>query len=587
MTHYLSPGTEFRENPPAIVTFRQAPTNIGAFVGIAERGPVGEAVYIDSMEKFRRVFGNPVSGSYLYHAVQGFFDEAAGAAACWVVRTAHYTDINDPTTSDAVGASSILANSTPTTSVTLTARPGAFGNRYRVTCTREDVIVGLTGAALTIAVAATSLQLAAGVGRRVNVGDTLKFGTGGTVERAIVTAKNGDIIYFASITPAATIALGSNVTVETFSINLIDSGRIIASWTNLRLSPLAGANYVENAIDFDGAESILDAVVNAITPSPTVDPRPAAVASPGQAFTSGSDGSAVVDADLVGTFAGRTGLYALPVNDINMVAIPGEASATVHVGLQSFLTRYPLIIAFVSPPLGTVTAANVRTYFTSTANIANDGFFALAPWVKMQDPVTGLPMLAPPEGHAMGLAALVVRRRNIAKAFAGTVDGRFTSILGLEVVFQEGDRDLLYPSNINTISSEPEGFCIWGSRTMGVVGSSDLGQIAKRRVRNFAMKTVLQNTRWVLFDENTVESRARWKKSVSAFLTTMWKNKLLAGTRAEEAFYVICDESNNPPSVINANRFRGRFGLKHKNTNEFVEYEVEEDLRDLDAEIGG
>src|SRR5450631_3383704 len=61
-------------------------TDIAAFVGIAERGPLDTPVAVESMRQFSAHFGSFIGGGYLAYAVRGFFDN--GGLRCWVVRVA-------------------------------------------------------------------------------------------------------------------------------------------------------------------------------------------------------------------------------------------------------------------------------------------------------------------------------------------------------------------------------------------------------------------------------------------------------------------------------------------------------------------
>jgi uncharacterized protein len=69
--------------PPAPIVLR---TDVAAFVGIAERGPLDTPVAIESMRQFGAHFGGFIGGGYLAYAVRGFFDN--GGLRCWVVRAA-------------------------------------------------------------------------------------------------------------------------------------------------------------------------------------------------------------------------------------------------------------------------------------------------------------------------------------------------------------------------------------------------------------------------------------------------------------------------------------------------------------------
>jgi len=220
---------------------------------------------------------------------------------------------------------------------------------------------------------------------------------------------------------------------------------------------------------------------------------------------------------------------------------------------------------------------------TTTYNLQADSECVYHPWIKVVDSATGLPTYHPPTGFIQGRFAFTDRRKNIAKAPAGITDGKLIGAIGVESEVNETVYDTLYPVKINCIQALPEGICIMGSRTLGA--SDELGQISKRRVMNYAIDSIEQGTRFVLFENNDSETRRKWHKSVSGFLLNMWRDGLLEGASAAEAYYVICDESNNPATVRKAGKFRGTIGLHFKDTIEFVEYTFEQDNRAINQEI--
>jgi hypothetical protein len=253
------------------------------------------------------------------------------------------------------------------------------------------------------------------------------------------------------------------------------------------------------------------------------------------------------------------------------------------VGLQSYIALKKTISGIVEPPLGSTPTA-VNTWLLTTTNIAGDNLIVYYPWVKINDPITGVVTSFPPGGFAQGRWAAVDTTRNVAKAPAGTVDGKLQGVIGVErKLTLPGDYDIIYPNGVNAILSLPEGILLFGSRTLG--SASQLRQIAKRRTMNFSIRSIERGTRFVLFENNDTPTRARWRRSVQGFLLTMWKAGMLDGVKASEAFYVICDENNNPSTIIRAGKFKGKVGLHFKGTVEFAEYEFEEDLRALAAEL--
>lgn len=123
------PGFHYTEKAPRERTATGVSTGIGAFMGIASRGPVNKPIRITEFDQFRDAFGGPVFGESLYHAVKGFFD--GGGKECVVVRLAHYGDVEDVSTMFGDAASLLLygtsedgpANLVGTTDATTLALP--------------------------------------------------------------------------------------------------------------------------------------------------------------------------------------------------------------------------------------------------------------------------------------------------------------------------------------------------------------------------------------------------------------------------------------------------------------------------------
>lgn len=84
------------EEEPRVRPIAGVTTSDTGFVGVAERGPVGVAVLVQSPDEYDAVFGGYTADGDLRQSVDGFFQNGGGNAYC--VRTAHYTDPNDPQT---------------------------------------------------------------------------------------------------------------------------------------------------------------------------------------------------------------------------------------------------------------------------------------------------------------------------------------------------------------------------------------------------------------------------------------------------------------------------------------------------------
>lgn len=461
--------------------------------------------------------------------------------------------------------------------------PGTDGNNFKATVTRKDRNITTTAAA-TGAGAITSLLLTSTA--RVRVGDTLSATDGGGDKiRFVVTAINGNTVVFDSTTATGDVANGSTVVLETFDVTFYENGTVVGTpYTDCRMSSLAGRYYVENMItNPDDPEAQFTATDLAVTASPTVDNRPTTATI---VFTGGTNGTTLNDASIVGTKVGKTGFYAFDGSESSMLSAPGQSSVTIVQGLESYALYRKDVLVFVEPPIAQSPSA-VMTWLTSTTNLACDNIAIAYPWIKVDDPDgSGLLITVPPSGDWQGAACAAERKANLAQSPAGTEYGVLRRARGVERDVDKDTYDTMYPLGINCIQVvQGTGVCVMGDRTLGRTGQ--LQYINKRRVQNYAIRVFDREFRWVMFRNNDTETQKQFKRRSDSFLIQMWRNKLLDGDRASEAFYTICDRSNNTEAVKSAKRFKARIGLRHKNSINFAEFDFEPDERAIQAEQSG
>jgi len=84
MPQYLSPGVYVEEVDSGSRPIEGVGTAVAAFIGLAERGPSNQPVLVTNWGQFTQTFGDFVEGSYLAHAVYGYFLNGGGSA--YVVR---------------------------------------------------------------------------------------------------------------------------------------------------------------------------------------------------------------------------------------------------------------------------------------------------------------------------------------------------------------------------------------------------------------------------------------------------------------------------------------------------------------------
>src|SRR3712207_1979683 len=133
MPEYLSPGVYIEElaGPKPI---QGVGTSTGAFVGIAERGPINSPQLITNMTQFGDVFGSFMPKAFLAYGVQHFFTE--GGTRCYVVRAFKPSGAATPTDPTPDTARAELFTLTGTTGdlvmSVLANSEGAWGNRVSV-----------------------------------------------------------------------------------------------------------------------------------------------------------------------------------------------------------------------------------------------------------------------------------------------------------------------------------------------------------------------------------------------------------------------------------------------------------------------
>ena len=78
MPSYLSPGVYVNEVEAGTRPIEGVGTAVAAFVGLASKGPDNEPTLVSNWTQFSETFGDFIPGSYLAHAVYGYFLNGGG-----------------------------------------------------------------------------------------------------------------------------------------------------------------------------------------------------------------------------------------------------------------------------------------------------------------------------------------------------------------------------------------------------------------------------------------------------------------------------------------------------------------------------
>lgn len=82
MPNYQTPGVYVEEVESGSKPIEAGATNIVGFLGIAEKGPINEAVLVTNWTQYSKLFGGMHTGGWLGHAVYQFFQN--GGTKCYI-----------------------------------------------------------------------------------------------------------------------------------------------------------------------------------------------------------------------------------------------------------------------------------------------------------------------------------------------------------------------------------------------------------------------------------------------------------------------------------------------------------------------
>ena len=147
---------------------------------------------------------------------------------------------------------------------------------------------------------------------------------------------------------------------------------------------------------------------------------------------------------------------------------------------------------------------------------------------------------------------------------AGSSRGSINNAIKLAYNPSQGQRDILYPKRINPVVFSPgAGIILFGDKT-GLSYASAFDRINVRRLFLTLEATISRAARSQLFEFNDVITRTNFLNIVEPYLRDV-KSK-----RGITDFLVVCDESNNTPTVIDANQFKADIFIKPARSINFI-----------------
>lgn len=321
-------------------------------------------------------------------------------------------------------------------------------------------------------------------------------------------------------------------------------------------------------------------------------------------FLNGGTRCYVVNIGANGTLSGNgSGLDALArIAEIAMVAAPGYIDAASHDALITHAEGLGTCIAILDGPdavsdvealtrVAEVESSKPAATAASGDAAATDkperkptskkghrgresarGYAAqYFPHIRVRDALDPTRIVdVPPSGHIAGIYARTDGERGVHKAPANTT---IRGALGVTQNLTRAEQDVLNPVGVNAIRFFPgQGVTIWGARTLAK-SASNWRYINVRRLFIMAEESIRRGTEWVVFEPNDETLWKNISRDVSAFLTLLWRQGALMGSR-EQAFFVKCDAETNTQEDIDAGRVVTLIGMAPVKPAEFVIFRI-------------
>lgn len=251
------------------------------------------------------------------------------------------------------------------------------------------------------------------------------------------------------------------------------------------------------------------------------------------------------------------------IDDASFIAIPGQTSAAIHSKLMEYGDNNQLF-----PILDAPVGSSVSTVKTYRKGISAFTGALVYPWGYVYDPLTEQNKLVPPSGHYMGVSARQIAERGVGKAPAGT-DAVVRGFLEMESVLTKADIAQLNPAGVVSIlPMTGSGIVVWGARSLS--SDATMKYVSDGNINYYLKKSLYRGTLWAVFEPNNASLWDRVAGSCRSFLHDCRTEGVIRGESDEEAFYVICDSSNNTQSTIDNGILNIQIGYAPQKPAEFV-----------------
>ena len=251
--------------------------------------------------------------------------------------------------------------------------------------------------------------------------------------------------------------------------------------------------------------------------------------------------------------------------DINMIVAPGVIQSQ-HTYISNALVdlaeqRADSFLLLDS----TVAGASVANAVTQAGLLDTNYAASYYPWIKTLDNAGKL-VTVPPSVLLPGVFAANDRLAAEWFAPAGLNRGGLTGAVSVLNRLTQTEKDELYEGKVNPIVVFPgvASPVVFGQKTLQDRPSA-LDRINVRRLLLTVRKYIASTSRYLVFEQNTAETRNAFLNIVNPYLENIQQRQGLY------TFRVVMDDTNNTPDVIDRNIMKGDIFLQPTKTAEFIQ----------------
>jgi len=324
----------------------------------------------------------------------------------------------------------------------------------------------------------------------------------------------------------------------------------------------------------DFAETVINTVSSNIVVSASASGTP--VMTNPYPLTGGSNGTTVVAADYTAYKGGASVFDDFASLDRPLVfflpAVQYLASAKVSVydAASSWAESNNGFVIVETPENQTV--ANAISFAGSLTDSSNAA--AYYPWLYIADPIgrgTGSLRKIGPSGSVAGLYLATDTSRGVFKAPAG-IQTTVSGVVAVEKSFSSAELDSMNSSvsPVNPLRQIPgAGLSVMGARTLKQDGTANK-YVNMRRSLIYIRKQLKNLTEFAIFENNDEILWGRIRTSLNSFLTEYKNQGGLRGATNGQAFFILCDASNNNAQAIANGEVHIQVGVALQYPAEFI-----------------